>query len=144
MQRSFIFALFIGFSTSAALADTPAQHFQSTCNYYENRAFGEPGTERIAWLSLLSESCSAALRKADAHPTQGTAELEYLRRLAELRDTVIQMNVARFRDRKARDTMNVLRTVTPSGEYLIANQIGVMAAYETWLEEQTIDTAALP
>ena len=95
----------------------------------------------------MSDSCAEALRRligagvAD-HEVRG-ADRVYLERLSELRRVVIAMNVARFTEQRI-DRGRIKRTVTGSGEYLIAKRIGVMAAYKDWAEAADFDTAALP
>ena len=127
------------------MATASMEDLHQTCTYFGNRAFGVQGTERIEWLTLLAESCHQALRRAEPTSTSLSADMLYLERLSELRTTIIDMNVDRFRDRRAPGALRTRRTVTASGEYLIAQRIGVMAAYNSWVEAHGIDTAvALP
>lgn len=145
MLKSFGFALALTLVAPVAMAKSPIVDFENTCAYFENRAFGIKGTERMTWLSLLSDSCAEALEAVDQTPPfAAQAHVDYLTRLSELRTTIIEMNVSRFRERRARQARGIMRTVTPSGEYLIAKQIGVMTAYQTWVTSQGTDTAALP
>lgn len=139
-----IFYLVLGFvlSSSLAMAKSPEDDLTDTCSYFENRAFGEATSDWNTWLLMLSESCHEALRGAEVPGPDANKDLEYLERLSELRTTVIRMNIARFRDRQAQQSQRILRTVTPSGEYLIAKQMGVIAAYRSWIAANGIDTAS--
>ena len=145
MFRSLAVAVLVSFFLLPSTDAQAQPHFDKTCRYFENRTFFGNGSDRSEWLSLLSESCAEALRRLsrDVQPDQAAEDRAYLERLAELRRVVIAMNVARFTEPQiARG--RIKRTVTGSGEYLIAKRIGVMHAYHAWAEASGFDTAALP
>ncbi|MEM1275513.1 MAG: hypothetical protein AAGH74_03240 [Pseudomonadota bacterium] len=70
----------------------------------------------------------------------------FLRRVLELRDTIIEMNMHRvygqtdnpFAKPKVRegDAAEFTR-VTDTGEFLIAHRMGVLVAYKAWLDSGT-------
>ena len=120
------------------IRDSERMIFSEACTDYENRAGparrGRPGE----FVAFLADACAAAeISLETGTPMQQGRAALLLSRIVMLRDTVEQMNA----DRAARATarvngagVNMLFRVTPSGEFLIAHRMGLMIAFDAWLD----------
>ncbi|HUF88103.1 MAG TPA: hypothetical protein VMM59_12035 [Thermohalobaculum sp.] len=107
------------------------------CTYYQARAAAARQTRPGEFVVFLADTCSAAealLEAGTAEQRQRSAVL--LWRISELRRTVAQMDRARALRRAERgfDGLPSHLPVSPSGEFLIAHRMGVMTAFDLWLE----------
>ncbi len=146
MFRPFVFCIALSAAAPAG-AETPApEAFPGTCRYFDHRAAATGrDSDRGAWLDLLAQSCTAALDRYAAADSSAPADRAYLERLSTLRHVVIGMNIARFTDvQPGTRTLRIRRSVSDSGEYLIARHLGVMDAYAAWAVISGFDLAALP
>ena len=153
MLRSLVFGAFLTAATALSASANPlpgdSAGYAKTCSYFQKRAEAQRGGERATWLALLSQSCREALRRLDARTAIDEPDIQtdilYLARLGMLKDVVIGMNVERFTARRSgeRGSVSIRKSVTASGEYLIARQIGVMDAFSAWAEASGFDTARL-
>ncbi|MEM9032740.1 MAG: hypothetical protein AAGB18_08840 [Pseudomonadota bacterium] len=131
---------------AAAMEGEQRTTYEQTCSYFTNRAGILTGGDRADWILLLSESCVEARRRlilARAEDVSASEDIDYLERLTELRQVIVAMNVARFTE-TGPGRGPIRKTVTGSGEYLIAQRLGVMAAYRSWAALSDFETAALP
>jgi len=113
-----------------------------TCRHYANRARFLRRGGPVDFIVLLAEGCAAAERSLAApDPRERAAARHLLDRLAALRATVIEMNMhlvygepglRRTRSLSGSGWMGPIRSVSRSGEYLIAHRMGLIAAFETW------------
>jgi hypothetical protein len=126
-----------------AIDDTERVSFSNTCGYYQARvgAAGvksEQGSRLGGFVAFLANACAAAEASIDSGSRMQRARaVLLLSRIALLRQTVNRMNT----DRAARAAVQVsgtgftsLSRVTPSGEFLIAHRMGLMVAFDAWLE----------
>ncbi|MEL6583917.1 MAG: hypothetical protein AAFQ36_08795 [Pseudomonadota bacterium] len=125
--------------------------WSQTCYHYKNRAMFVPRDQLpLAPLVIMAESCADAFAKMSGRNTPAEIRSEaiaYLDRLTLLRRTIIEMNVSRIHavDHKGYGT-TVRRSapsVTVTGEYLIARELGVFHAYDRWTQRGGADIAAL-
>jgi hypothetical protein len=127
--------------------DHPLAEHAQTCRHFENRARFVPRVAGAPFTVRFADSCRAALGMARLGPSAPEAALDvpaevraarrYLDRLTTLRLEVARMNRARLygagADRLARPRQGAgFRTVTLTGEYLIARRIGAVQALDRW------------
>ncbi len=146
MFRPLAFCIALSIAPPAG-AETPAPGaFPGTCRYFDHRATATGrDSDRAAWLGLLAQSCTAALDRYAAADLGMPADRVYLERLTTLRRVVIGMNIARFTDvQPGTRTLRIRRSVSDSGEYLIARHLGVMDALAAWAAISGFHMAALP
>jgi len=109
---------------------------QDACDYYKMRAGDSRGQEPVRFEAMLSESCVVAiqsLRRA-SHDERIAAAI-YLTRVAQLHRVIAEMNTQRGPAEPApAGGAESPGQVTPTGEFLIAHRIGVMRAFEAWLD----------
>ncbi len=174
MNRSIIqtLALIFGLALSIsgpAVADisphniykpVPAQ-ITATCSHYDNRARFLVRGERAAFVTVLADACHELINELyvrfDTTPfVKKRAEL-LLTRMAELKSTIITMNMERAfgTSYTPRTQLQVSfsnqgqirqqqgRMVSTTGEYLIAREIGVLEAYHAWSRAADYETVAL-
>lgn len=133
-----LFSLAFGALAFAAVADLremPASAadraaFAEACTYYEARAVTARNTRPDEFVVFLADACAVA----DVLLESGTREQRMqsallLARIAELRRTISRMNVAR-----AANGAGIYVPVSPSGEFLIAHRLGVLVAFDAWLD----------
>lgn len=149
----------------AAVAGQPAmldanerRAHSRTCAYFAGRSALGRGTDEATLNRRLAVACEQALSEltgpADTMPGQRKRARVYLQRLNELKSTVTRLNVERMFDvDPARNTLpgagvkprrkRLLGTgsVTATSEYLIAREIGVLAAYRDWVSAIGTDLA---
>lgn len=139
----FLFLAVVGGSDPAQAGQDDAGVYPGTCAYFGNRTGGQRQGERADWLALLAQSCSEALRRLGSG-SEDAADRDYLDRLTTLRQVVVGMNVARFTGPGSGGPgLRIRRSVTDSGEYLIARRIGVMEAFSAWAEIADFRMAAM-
>jgi hypothetical protein len=123
--------------------DTERVSFSNTCSYYRARADSAGATSGQrdgagGFVTFLSDACVAAEASMDTGTRMQRARaVLLLSRIALLRQTVNRMNT----DRATRAAVQVsgtgftsLSRITPSGEFLIAHRMGVLVAFNAWLE----------
>ena len=126
-----------------AINDAERVSFSSTCGYYRARA-GVAGVRLEqpngsgGFVVFLADVCVAAEASMDGGTRMQRARaVLLLSRIALLRQTINQMNTGRA-TRAASQVSGTgftsLSRVTPSGEFLIAHRMGVMVAFDAWLE----------
>jgi len=141
MMRSLV-SLAVGTLAFAAVADlreppvseTERAAFLEACGYYEKRAAASSGAGAGEFVSFLAEACVAAERLLETGtPEQRSRSALLLSRVAELRRTVVRMNADRAAG-SLRGTRQGYVPVSPSGEFLIAHRLGVLLAFDAWVE----------
>lgn len=122
----------LAFTALADLREPPVSEaeraaFADACRHYEARAEAVPAGRSGEFAGFLAEACSAAetLLETGA-PEQRWHSALLLWRVAELRRTVAEMNADRARQGAL--------PVSPSGEFLIAHRLGVLLAFDAWVE----------
>ena len=103
-----------------------------SCEYYQTRAGSARHSATGKFAVFLAGICAAAEVALDSgtRKQQGRSAL-LLSRITLLRETVGLMNAERW----ARATGAAMPSpVTPSGEFLIAHRMGLMNAYDAWLD----------
>ncbi|PTX54710.1 hypothetical protein C8N43_3530 [Litoreibacter ponti] len=118
-----------------------------TCAYFENRARHQERSPQQSLEVTLADSCTRALdhisgNSSDA-PELAQSARRYIDRLTALKAVIVSMNTREFLDALARGqtraAMNIAAvSVTPTGEYLIARQMGVLADHADWAEASRI------
>lgn len=135
MMRPLISLVFgaLAYAAVADLRDVPFSEndraaIAEACSYYEARAAAARGTGEF--VLFLAEACARAedLLESGTPEQRGRSAL-LLDRIAGLRRTVAQMNVAR-----ATENAYGYVPVSPSGEFLIAHRMGVLLAFDDWLD----------
>lgn len=126
--------------------------WRSGCNHYQNRARFLAREGEIEFVVLLADACSAAersLESPNAHE-RSAAEL-FLQKVVDLRDTLVDLNMRRVygdaatpmaQPKSADGTSRRGRAIEIShvgkwGEYLIAHRMGLISAYDVWLDSGT-------
>jgi hypothetical protein len=158
-KRTLKAALLVGLIWTApeTRADDPAHYeaYANACSHYVNRAFFKPRDSQPEFVVTLADGCLAAQRSLAASAAQErVAAAAFLSRLVDLRDTIVDMNMervfgktynkyTRIPSNKDERTESVPR-VSTYGEYLIAHQMGLIAAYNAWLDTEPSIAMALP
>ena len=169
MVRLFAFVvLILGMTHSVAQAFDPLgvpfrsipAELAKTCDHYDNRARFKPRGAGASLEAVFADSCNAALRSLvvslDTNPYEARRAADFLDRLHTLRTTIIAMNTERiFGPNPAPRAKPISpatygvstmvkrsQTVTAAGEYLIAREMGVWAAYRDWARTAQFDVAA--
>lgn len=106
------------------------------CTYYRQRAGAEPAHRTASFEAMVSDSCVVAIRSLrGSSQEERVAAAVYLTRIAQLHQVVAEMNARRgVADLPPDGGARRAGQVTPTGEYLIAHQIGVLRAFEAWLD----------
>lgn len=127
---------------TGAFRPVPDQRL-ATCKHYNNRSkFKERGEEAPLEV-IFADSCQDALKdlyvRIDTNPYAYRRAAEYLDQLHALKSLIITINLERtFGVKRNVPTaaQNIrgsrMHTVSPSGEYLIARELGVLNAYRAW------------
>ena len=115
---------------AAFVSDADRVEYLAACAHYEARARGARKHDPREFVAFLGDVCAAAQVSLDtgSHGQQ-TRAADLLRRIAELRRTISQMNAER-----SERTAPLLSRVTPAGEFLIAHHMGLMTAFDAWLD----------
>jgi hypothetical protein len=116
-------------------------NFSEACQYYEARAGSIRRSGPGEFVGFLADVCMAAEVSLDigTPEQQGRADL-FLSRIALLRQTVKEMNAERdvraveIGKATGRNPAFFLTRITPSGEFLIAHRMGLMLAFDAWLD----------
>lgn len=125
----------LAFAAVAELREVPVSEaeqagFAEACRYYEARAKLPYGGGQGEFVTFLAEACATAeTLMGSGTPAQRARSALLLDRIAELRSTVARMNATRAR----RDGSGYV-PVSLSGEFLIAHRLGVLLAFEAWLD----------
>jgi hypothetical protein len=118
--------------------DTERAVFSEACAYYQARAASARRARPGEFVVFLADACAAAEISLDTGtPKQQARAALLLSRIALLRETVGLMNAERDARAAARSGgTGVIRLsrVTPSGEFLIAHRMGLMIAFDAWLD----------
>ncbi len=139
MVRQAVFVVLIALLLGAAgdfrqrlMLDPDRARFFETCTYYDARAQiarqRHGNGQRAEFIGFLDQVCEAAQASYfNGPPVQQAHARQLLTRIEALRHTVNKLNAARRAQRE--------RTrVTPWAEFLIAHRIGLMNAYDAWLD----------
>lgn len=119
--------------------------FAKACNHYVNRARFKERTGHVEFVTTMADSCEQAIVSLSSGGlTERRTAIVFLSRLLELRDTVIDMNMVRVFGETYTPYTRItygtsgrtesVRKVSESGEYLIAHRMGLLAAFEAWLD----------
>lgn len=140
-----IVSLAFGVLAFAALADLRAPPvdeaelaaFNQACTHYEARAASARARRPGEFVVFLAEACSAARTLLETGtPEQRRRSALLLWRISELRRVVSEINSTRAR--RLADDPDDRRPghvpVNPAGEFLIAHRLGVLAAFDVWLD----------
>ena len=112
------------------VSDAEGAGFDQACRYYGARAAMVRPAQPGAFVVILAEACSRAERLlVSGTPEQRRRSAVLLDRIAALRATVVRLNAAAAGRGGAGDL-----PVTPSGEFLIAHRLGVLMAFNAWLD----------
>lgn len=132
----------LAFAAVADLREAPVDEaeraaFADACRYYEKRAQAVSAERRGEFVVFLADACTAAERLLETGAReQRMHSALLLSRIALLRSTVASMNAGRART--AADMPLVAGAgylpVSPSGEFLIAHRLGVLLAFDAWLD----------
>lgn len=123
---------FIGGSVSADVSGWTSQSVGKTCNYFDSLAFKDHHQGRSESVFVeISNNCQNAFRTLRVAPSKSEAAIvsaTYLKNLENFRQTVVKMNVDRFKtaQRAKVGTHKLSRTVSDTGFYLIADRQGVL------------------
>lgn len=137
-------------SPRAAPADYRAlahEHF-AACHHYANRARFKSRDRNAELVVILADSCTVAIesltRRLDTRPTEAARARAYLDRLVAFKTLIIEMNVTRLygldpnpraqpiQATGGRKPSPVGQQVTPTGEYLIAREMGLLRVWHDW------------
>jgi len=112
---------------NAKVSDAERARVADACRQYHLRA-GTAGEGRDAGFeTALAAACDNAGPELDGGSSaRRRAAARLLRRIANLHETVAQMNAERARSGSV--------PVTATGEFLIAHRLGVVSALEVWLD----------
>jgi hypothetical protein len=129
--------------------------FSGSCDYYQLRARSARRLRPGEFVVLLADACAAAQDALDTGTrTQRNRSEMLLSRIVTLRETIDRMNSERTISAAAQiaarlntnvasgDTakitapirLGMVNPVSPTGEFLIAHRLGVMLAYDAWLD----------
>ncbi len=117
------------------VGDAERAAFSQTCEYYQTRSGqAQAGPARRSatgeFVVFLAGACAAAEISLDTGTGRQRARAALLlSRIALLRETIGRMNADRWGRAAAMPS-----PVTPSGEFLIAHRMGLMIAFDAWLD----------
>jgi len=123
------------------IRDAERSAFSDACKYYQARSGPRRRAGSGEFVVFLADACVAAkVSLADGTPEQQARAALLLSRIAMLHETIDQINSER--DRRAvaeanasgRNGAILLSRVTPTGEFLIAHRMGLMIAFDAWLD----------
>lgn len=123
---------------ASALGEAETVGLDGACEYYKRRAGPLAEREPVSFVVFLSQTCVAARQSLDRpSPEEREAAELLLSRIAQLHRTVSEMNAERdlaVSGLTGVDRMRALSRVTPTGEFLIAHRMGLMRAFDAWLD----------
>jgi hypothetical protein len=161
IRRAILFgvlALVVGMTGDLRLLYTHASErtaFSDTCRYYQTRAKSARRAKPGEFVVFLADACVAAEFSLDnGTRLQKQRSVLLLSRIMILRETVGQMNAERTISASAHIAatlstnvasgntasiatpirFSMVNPVSPAGEFLIAHRLGVMLAYDAWLD----------
>ncbi len=158
--------ILLAFSLSLA-ADRPHWHYSDgdvrglsqPCGHYAQRAKSTAMGGNAEFIADMADGCVSALASLrEGGPGERMAAAAFLIRLGRLQDLITDMGLVRdFGDGDRSgpaahqadvfptgvDSRHVAGKVSAVGEYLIAHQIGLLAAYNTWLDNAPTVAMAL-
>lgn len=134
--------------------DSERVEFTEACNYYEMRAKSARASRPGEFVVLLADACRKARVSLDSGTRrQRSRSAHLLSQIALLRHTIDQMNADRAisaitlgptglstsvasgtANGVGRSRISMVNPVSPTGEFLIAHRMGLMLAYEAWLD----------
>lgn len=128
---------------------------KATCKHYVNRSRFKSRHPDQEFVVTLADGCLSAVQSLTSrNPKEKVAAQDFLTRLHTLRDLIIAMDMERvfgagytlrtqirINDGKVQQQ---IPTVSAIGEYLIARELGLLAAYRTWLSTGPVLTLAAP
>jgi hypothetical protein len=122
--------------------DAERAAFSETCEHYRVRAEAGAGTARRGssgdFVIFLAVACGAAEVSLDTGTSKQRARAALLlSRITLLRETISLMNAERAAASMKTNGGTGAFTrfpVTPSGEFLIAHRMGLMIAFDAWLD----------
>ncbi len=127
----------VGERLQVAAGDSQRAVFSQTCEHYRVRAGANPVLRGTAgdFVVFLAGACGAAEVSLDTGTDrQRDRAALLLSRIALLRKTVGLMNAERWGRGTAAERAAMPSPVTPSGEFLIAHRMGLMTAFDAWLD----------
>ena len=124
------------------IGDAERAVFSETCEHYQTRAGSARRSATGKFVVFLAGACAAAEISLDSGTGKQRARAALLlSRISLLRETIAQMNADRWARTAASGTAVAGVTgiampypVTPSGEFLIAHRMGLMIAFDAWLD----------
>ena len=125
--------------------------FSDACEHYQARAGSARRVRPGEFVVFLADICAAAQVSLEGGTQEQQARAALLlSRIVLLRDTIDQMNDGRDARAAARlrapnvngaemngatvNRVTMVSRVTPSGEFLIAHRMGLMIAFDAWLD----------
>ncbi|MFQ5566267.1 MAG: hypothetical protein ACE5EU_07890 [Paracoccaceae bacterium] len=120
----------------AGVSDAERAMFSETCEYYRTRAGPARQSAPGEFVVFLADICAGAQITLDTGTREQRSRAALLlSRIVLLRETVGLMNAERWARVPANSGGVVMPSpVTPSGEFLIAHRMGLMRAYDAWLD----------
>lgn len=151
MKRTFIGLLILTMASTAQaapvglLSEAERADLGKICKHYVNRARFKPRHQTQEFVVTLADGCLSAKRSmAVGKLEERVAAIGFLRRLKVLRSTIIDMNMVRVFGQNYTPFTRIsygagartegVRKVSATGEYLIAHRMGLLAAYQSWLD----------
>ena len=143
MMRRIVSAGVIGFALlTAATFTRPPQaavgitpDIADACRYWETRARPARATAPGEFVVFLAHACAAAKVSLDTgRAEQRRRAVRLLEHIAGLRKTVAAINADRLRRAAANPLSGPPVPVSPAGEFLIAHRMGLLDAFEAWLD----------
>lgn len=139
---AFVVILFNGGVAFAAEKEPVFNSFNAAkaCTYFKNVSYVDHNTGRLDSIYLaISQRCQEAQMALKVAPKNTEAHMiarDYLARLSQFHRSLVDINVDRF-DRSTKlvgGPRNVIRPVSESGFYLIAQSSGVLSSGEVFSE----------
>jgi hypothetical protein len=124
-------------------SEAELERYAKACNHYVNRTRFVPRDTQPGFFVTLADGCqNAQVALTSKSRPKRAAAAAFLGRMADLRDTIIEINMdrlfgdnwTRFSRPKAKNTARTasLGQVSQTGEYLIAYRMGLIAALNAW------------
>lgn len=134
--------------------DSERVDFAEACSYYGMRAKSARRSRPDEFVVFLADACIAAEIALDTGTRkQKSRSAQLLSQIVLLRETIDQINSDRansaaafsanglntniasgFPSSAGRSRVTMVNPVSPTGEFLIAHRLGLMAAYDAWLD----------
>jgi len=111
---------------------------EAACSHYRQRAAPQDAERAVGFTGFLAQTCFSAWESIEtAETTEREAARQLLSRIVLLHQTVEQMNADRARAavrKTGYERALAAQPVTPTGEFLIAHNMGLMRAFDVWLD----------